>query len=228
MPSTLITWMLLLLDSTATIPHVPLAFEGTLVGSAGLSSPMRGFAEVWGREMFTFGGHIAFPLGRTPLQAGFEFSYGVMDTRTSNITTHNENDDVMKGTLTTRCKILGYHPLLRLSPLKGKVRPYADGLIGVRQFITTSTVTADGVHGNISKDRELMDLALSKGWAAGIMFSIGDAGVIDLRAEGFDSGKATYVDPNSIEVSEDGVVSFNTLTSDTDVINLLLGIGLRF
>lgn len=228
MPSTLITWMLLLLDSSAKPSHIPYVFEGTLVGSAGVSSPMSGFAEVWGSEMFTFGGHIAFPLGHTPLQAGFEFGYGIMDTRTSDITTHNENEDATKGTLTTRCKILGYHPLLRLSPLKGRVRPYADGLIGVRQFITTSTMTADGAHGNIGKDRELMDLALSKGWAAGIMFSIGDAGVIDLRAEGFDSGKATYVDPDSIEVSEDGIVSFSTLTSETDVINLLLGIGLRF
>ena len=46
--------------------------------------------------------------------------------------------------------------------------------------------------------------------------------------ERFDSGEATYVDPTSITVSDQGSVGFSTLTSNTDVTNVLVGLGLRF
>jgi hypothetical protein len=132
------------------------------------------------------------------------------------------------GELNTRCKVFSYHPMLRLSPLTGRVRPYVDGMVGFRQFSTTTTVTAQGAEENISKERNETDLAFSTGWAAGVQVTLGRLAYAEVRVERFDSGEATYVDPESVTVSDQGVVNFNTLTSNTDVLNVLFGIGLRF
>ena len=228
MPSTLISWMLLLLDSTASTPRTAHTFEGTLIGFGGVSSPTGGFAGTWGREMLLLGGHIAFPIGHTPLQAGFEFNYGIMGSRTADVITLQDESADRKGTLDARSKVLGYMPLMRFSPFHGKVRPYIDGLLGVREFSTTSTMRMNDAKGGTHKRNELTDAALSKGWAAGIMLLIGDVGVVDLRAETIDGGSASYVDPASITVDDQGVITFDTLTSRTDVVDLVLGIGLRF
>ncbi len=204
-------------------------FQGTLGGGIGLSIPTGDFDRYWGKNMFQIGAHLAFPLGRVPvLQGGFSFGYSVMGRNDRTIPITTDYLGITEGTLTTRCKVFSYHPLLRLSPLQGKVRPYVDGMVGFRQFSTTSKVTADGVEENISKERNESDLAFSAGWAAGVMMTLGDVAYVELRVERFDSGKATYVDPESVTVSDAGTVAFNTLTSNTDVTNVLVGIGLRF
>lgn len=228
MPSALISWMLLLLDSTASTPRTTQAHQGTLIGFGGVSTPTAGSAGTWGREMLMFGGHIAFPIGHTPLQGGFEFSYGLMGSHSGDVVTLEDEAADTKGTFDARCKVLGYLPLLRFSPLHGKVRPYIDGLLGVREFTTSSTVRIDGAKGGTHKRNELNDVALSKGWAAGIMIRLGDAGMIDLRAETIDGGSASYVDPTTIATDDTGAITFETLTSRTDVIDLVVGIGLRF
>ena len=176
-----------------------------------------------------FGAQLGFPLKRLPvLQGGFAFGYSVMGSNKVTVPITTEYLGVTDGTLTTRSKVFSYHPLLRLSPLTGRVRPYGDGMAGLRQFSTTSKVTADGMEENLSKERNETDLAFSSGWAAGVQVTVGGTAYIELRVERFDSGEATYVDPSSITVSDQGTVGFSTLTSNTDVTNILLGVGFRF
>ena len=57
---------------------------------------------------------------------------------------------------------------------------------------------------------------------------IRDSGYIEARVERCNSGKATYFDPNSIAVDAAGNIQYNTLNSNTDAVNVLLGIGLMF
>ena len=204
-------------------------FQGTLGGTIGASAPTGEFDRTFGKDMFMFGAQLGFPLKRLPvLQGGFAFGYSVMGSNKVTVPITTEYLGVTDGTLTTRSKVFSYHPLLRLSPLTGRVRPYVDGMAGLRQFSTTSKVTADGMEENLSKERNETDLAFSSGWAAGVHVTVGGAAYIELRVERFDSGEATYVDPSSITVSDQGTVGFDTRTSNTDVTNILLGVGFRF
>lgn len=204
-------------------------WQGTLGGGIGMSIPTGDFDRFWGTNMFQVGAHLGFPLRRVPvLQGGFAFGFSVMGRNETTVPITTDYLGITEGTLTTRCKVFSYHPLLRLNPLQGRIRPYVDGMVGFRQFSTTSKVTADGVEENISKERDETDVAFSMGWAAGVMVTLGDIAYAELRVERFDSGEATYVDPTSVTVSDAGLVSFNTLTSNTDVTNVLVGIGLRF
>ncbi|MBP9159201.1 MAG: hypothetical protein WAT61_13045 [Flavobacteriales bacterium] len=221
--------LLLIVPFTATFATAQIpGFQGNLGGTVGISVPTGEFADTWGKNMFTFGGQFAVPMGLLPLQGGFAFDYSVMGRSVSTVPVSDPALTASEGSLAVRAKVLSYHPLLRLSPLKGKVRPYVDGMLGLRQFTTLSTVSVDGLENSLSRERNANDFAFSTGWAAGLMVGLGGIGYIEARVERFNSGNATYVDPNSIAVDAAGNVGFNTLNSNTDAVNVLLGIGLRF
>lgn len=108
-----------------------------------MAVPTGQFADTWGRNMFTWGAHVTLPTRLLPFQWGFAFDYGIMDVKHFTVPVAMPELSATEGDLTLRAKVLSYHPLLRFSPLKGKVRPYVDGLAGFRQFTTKSTVTVD-------------------------------------------------------------------------------------
>lgn len=216
-----------LLTTVAT--NAQLGGRGSLGGGIGLSIPTGEFRDALGKNLFQVNAHMAYPLGRLPfLQGGLAFGYSVMGDNDRTVPVTTQYLGINEGTLTTRNKVFGYHALLRISPLGGRIRPYADGLVGFRQFRTTSKVTADGVEGRLSKEANQSDLAFSAGWAAGVMVTFGKLVYVEARVERFNSGEATYADPESVTISDQGNVGFSRLTSRTDVTNVTAGIGLLF
>lgn len=203
-------------------------YQGNVGGTIGISVPKGEFADTWGRNMFTWGGHVTLPSRLLPFQWGFAFDYGVMGVKNFTVPVFTPELSATEGDLAVRAKVLSYQPLLRFSPLKGKVRPYVDGMAGFRQFTTKSTVTVDGLQEPILRERNANDSALSAGWAGGLMVELGGIGYIEGRVERMYSGKASYVDPASIAVDNAGNLDYQVLESNTDGVNVLLGIGLRF
>lgn len=213
----------------ALVSSAQLSGRGSLGGGIGLSIPTGDFRETLDRNLFHVNAHLALPFKRVPiLQSGFDFGYSVLGNYQRAVPLNTEYLDITEGLLTTRNKAFSYHGFLRLSPLRGRVRPYVDGLLGLRQFRTTSKVTADGVEGHLSKEANQWDIAFSAGWAAGLMVTFGKIAYVEGRVEHFNSGKATYVDPASVTINDQGTVNFSTLTSNTDVTNVTVGIGLLF
>lgn len=203
-------------------------FQGNIGATTGLAVPTGEFADTWGRNMFTWGGHITLPARLLPFQWGFAFDYGMMGNERTTVPVSMPELTATEGDLAVHARVLSYHPLLRFSPLKGKVRPYVDGMAGFRQFTTKSTVTVDGLNEPIKEERHANDFTLSAGWATGLMVTLGGVGYVEARVERFYSGNASYVDPSSITVDGGGNLGFNTLESTTDGVNVLVGIGLRF
>lgn len=203
-------------------------FQGNIGATVGMGVPTGEFADTWGRNMFTFGGQMAWPIGLLPIQGGFAFNYGIMGRETATVPVAEPALSATEGKLAVQAKVLGYHPLLRFSPLKGKVRPYVDGMAGMRQFTTRSKLTVEGMEDPLQQERQANDFTFSTGWAAGLMVGLGGIGYLEARVERFNSGKATYVNPSSIEINGAGQVDFGVLESNTDAVNILVGIGLRF
>ena len=218
---------LALFAATCAVAQIP-GFQGNLGVTVGISVPTGEFADTWGKNMFTYGGHLAMPLGVLPFQAGFAFDHSRMGYEMSTVPVSNPALTATEGKLAVTAKVLSYHPLLRLSPLKGKVQPYVEGMIGMRQFTTKTIFTVDGLEGPLSKERNANDFTFSTGWAAGVMVGLGRIAYVEARVERFNSRNATYVDPSTINVDGAGNVGFDVLRSNTDAVNVLLGIGLRF
>ena len=204
------------------------AFQGNFGVQAGVTVPTGEFADTWGSPMFTLGGQFSAPLGLMPLQSGLNFGYGFMDRTSAELPLSDPVLTADHGTLEVRAKTLAYHPFLRMSPLRGKLRPYVEGLVGLRQFTTFNTVRVDGLDEPLQRDRTANDFVFSSGWAAGLQMGWGGIGYVEARVERFHGGQATYVDPASVTVDPAGAVAFNTLNSRTDLVNVLLGIGIRF
>jgi hypothetical protein len=202
--------------------------EGGLGLNMGIGLPQGGYADTLGKDLFTFGAHLAIPSRRMPFQVGFAFNYGVMGRKTSKVIVTDEALQNSEGRMALNTKVLSYHPFLRFTPLTGGVRPYVDGIVGLRHFSTKSKVTVDGLQEPLQKERHSDDMVLSSGWAAGVMVMLGGTAYLEARVERMYSGKATYVDPNSITIDSQGNVGFSTLKSSTGTLNALLGVGFRF
>jgi hypothetical protein len=214
--------------STALLQAQDNRYQGGLSGHIGMSVPTGEFDNSWGENMFHLGATLSFPINRSPIHSGLAFGYDIMGSKSSTVPVTTDNLPVTEGDLDVRSKVFSYHGFLRLSPLKTRVRPYVDALVGARQFSTTSKVTAENVEEPISRTHNANDLAFSKGWAAGLQFMLGSVGSLELRVERFDSGEADYVDPSSITISSTGAVGFNVLRSNTDVTNIMVGLGIVF
>ena len=203
-------------------------YQGDLGGTIGLGLPVGEFADTWGQEMFTFGARLALPSRRLPFQLGFVFGHGQMGREQATVPVDLPDLAATEGRLKVKTKVLNYHPMLRFSPSKGKVRPYVEGLAGLRQFTTQSKVTVEGLDKPLINVRHENDFVLSTGWAAGLMVGLGGTGYLEARVERLYSGTTKYVDPMSITAGPAGEVVFNTLESPTGTLSVLLGLGLRF
>lgn len=203
-------------------------YPADLGATVGMGLPVGEFADTWGQEMFTFGARMVFPARRLPFQFGFAFAHGSMGSEQTTVPVDLPDLAATEGRLKVKAKVLNYHPMLRFSPSKGKVRPYVEGLLGLRQFTTQSKMTVEGLDQPLINVRHENDFVISTGWAAGLMVGLGGSVYLEARAERLYSGTTKYVDPMSITAGPGGEVLFNTVESPTGTLHALLGLGLRF
>ncbi len=200
----------------------------TVAGGLEIGIPIGEFDRAWGRQMAGLSANFTMPMRRLPFSYGFDFGWNRMGARTQEVNVRVENLPATTGELKVRSNIYGYHGLLRLQPLQGKVSPYAEFMTGARHFVTRSEIVVPGVDEPVSEERLASEFIGSIGWAAGINYAPSRNFFTELRMERLNGGKVTYVDPKSITSDTEGNVGFSTLTSGTRVVNLTFGVGLRF
>ncbi|MCB0792930.1 MAG: hypothetical protein H6595_07825 [Flavobacteriales bacterium] len=200
----------------------------TLSGGLRLGVPLGEFDAAYGRTIGGFGLNLALPLKHLPFAAGLQFDRSYLGSRQGVVALDEQYVTVTSGDLHVRSRMNGYHALVRLAPLKGKVSPYLDGLAGFRSFTTNSELKIDGVNGPLREENVLRGTAFSYGWAAGVMVGITPLLYAEGRFERFQGGRARYVEPTSVTIDSEGQVAYTTRESETDLIFIHLGIGLRF
>lgn len=201
----------------------------TLGGGLDIGIPIGAFAESWGREIVGVSANLAVPMRALPLDWGFDFAWGSMGGESAVVAVDQDHlAPDTQGDLTVRSNVYGYHGLLRLRPMFGKVSPYIEGLAGMRHFTTRTKVRVDGLDKPLSKERNAGAFAWSSGWAVGLQVAPSRAFYVEGRVERINSGEVEYVDPRSIVISPQGEVGFSTITSPTRTVNVHLGIGFLF
>ncbi|MBO0727204.1 MAG: hypothetical protein J2P52_16485, partial [Blastocatellia bacterium] len=123
------------------------------------------------------------------------------------------------------------HFVLRAQRRTGPIRPYVDGLIGLK-FLWTETSIEDASGGEaIASDVNLSDTAFSYGIGGGLQIPLTkgpeprvflDTGVRYLRG-----GRAAYLRKGSIAVVNGSYV-YDVFSSRTDVLTVQVGVAVRF
>jgi hypothetical protein len=212
----------------AQLPQPAARKPVTLSAGVEVGSPIGEFNSSFGKEMFGLSGNLSVPWRVLPLEWGVDVGWCRMGSAASSVEVNNEFLQNVQAELQVNSNITSVHGHLRFSPLQGPVRPYVDGMAGLRIFSTRSEVTAEGIEGNISSTTEASSWAGSYGWAGGLMVGFGPLVYAEARVERWESGRVSYVDPESITISEQGNVGFSTLYSGTSTFNFYLGLGLSF
>jgi hypothetical protein len=169
-------------------------------------------------------------LGPSPFLVGGDVgvvTYG-SESRREPFSTTIPNVDVR---VRTSNNIFLAHTLVRLQPQEGRIRPYADGLIGLKHLFTRTSISDDFSGEVIASDTDLSDTTFSYGFGGGIQVPISKIGgwtmVLDGNVRYLRGARAAYLKKGSIR-EENGQVIYDVLSSRTDVIAVQVGLTFRF
>ncbi|HYP26375.1 MAG TPA: outer membrane beta-barrel protein [Blastocatellia bacterium] len=192
--------------------------------------PRGGFSENVTNNGYGVGGRFLVGLGRSPFHLGVDAAftnYGSEEHEEPLSTTIPEIDVKVR----TDNNIILTHLLLRAQPRSGRVRPYADGLIGLKYLFTRTSISNE-FDEEIASTTNLSDTTFSYGFGGGLqvhLANIGPTGDIsfDTKVRYLRGSQAEYLKKGSIR-RENGSVSFDVLSSRTDVVTVQVGVTFRF
>jgi opacity protein-like surface antigen len=176
------------------------------------------------------GGLFLVRLGPSPFLVGGDAGiviYG-SETRREPFSTTIPNVDVR---VRTSNNILLAHTVLRVQPRSGLIRPYADGLIGLKHLFTRTSISDGFDVEAIASTTDLSDTTFSYGFGGGVQVPIKQNGEKAIMLDGsvryLRGSRADYLKKGSIR-QENGQVLFDILSSRTDVVAVQIGVTFRF
>ena len=176
------------------------------------------------------GAQLLFSIGRLPLLLGGDFvfaNYGT-DENTESI---SEIPEVLVRVRTTN-NITMTHLVFRAQPRKGNIRPYADALVGFKYLSTNTSIINDSSGEELTSTKNLSDLVSSYGFGGGVQVRLARVGTsgeltLDTKVRYLRGAEAEYLKEGSIR-RENGLVLFDVLSSRTDVVNVQVGVTIRW
>ena len=201
---------------------------GTVGGGLEVGIPRGAFNDSLDKNIVGFSANFTIPMRLLPFDLGFDYSYGTLARESQEVEIQEDALTATTGDLSIRSKVMGYHGLLRFKPLNGKVMPYIEGMAGARHFATRTTIEVAGLDEPLREERNETALSWSTGWAVGLQIAPSQVFYVEGRVERLIGSEVSYMDPRSLEITDDGPISYDTKSSRTHVLNIHLGIGLRF
>jgi hypothetical protein len=112
------------------------------------------------------------------------------------------------------------------------VRPYADGLIGFKYLVTRTSLRAESDDENLASSTNFRDFTFSYGFGGGVQVKLGRLGrdgsvMLDGRFRYLRGSNAQYLREGSIR-RVDGTITFDVLSSRTDVVTAQVGVSFLF
>ena len=177
------------------------------------------------------GGQFLVRLKKSPFLVGGDIgfaNYGTERRRES----ISETIPELEVEVSTTNNIFWTHAVLRAQPSSGKVRPYFDGLVGLKHFYTQTSINSDFSDETIAASTNKRDTAFSYGIGGGVQIHIADLSqssqiVFDTKLRYLRGGEAEYLREGSI-IRDGGNISFDLLRSRTDLLSFQIGVTFRF
>jgi hypothetical protein len=200
----------------------------TLSGGFQLAFPRGEFNDNYEGTPFGIFAALSLPIANLPLEVGGGFVWNSMgnvgqavDVINNLVPGRNSGDLFVKGNSYT------YQLHGRVRPLDGRFRPYGELYTGLRSFRTTSELKLDNVF-QASGDLVESDLTFIAGWAIGLKFQLIRGIFLELRYDNQVGSDASYIDPSSVVINDDGSFSFENLESKTNQRAISAGVAISF
>ncbi|HXK60011.1 MAG TPA: outer membrane beta-barrel protein [Acidobacteriota bacterium] len=197
--------------------------------------PQNEFRDNIDDEGYGVSGHFGYFIGESPLMVGVDFGYLNYGTSRRFVPLSPDIPEVTLRVETSN-NILLVHGFLRLQPQQGAIRPYVQGLFGLKYLFTRSSVLDDFFGDPIFSSTNFDDLAGSWGVGTGLDIRLWEnhrrRGVADvslhLGANYLWGAEAEYLRKGSILRDPDGNVTFLVFRSPTPILVPTAGVRLRF
>jgi hypothetical protein len=169
-------------------------------------------------------------IGSTPVLIGGDFGFVVYGSESHRELIGTPLVDFQVRVRTSNVILLP-HFIVRAQPRAGLVRPYVDGLIGLKYLYTETSIKDEDTDETIESDTNLSDTSFSYGVGGGLQIpftknhethAVFDVGVRYLRG-----GRAEYLRKGSIR-EVNGSVVYDVFSSRTDVLAVQVGVTFRF
>lgn len=193
---------------------------------SGVAIPANEFsqADPGDQAYFGLGAEVTFPFFKdTPLRLGLDWRYFFMGSRDRNVDItdtmgafqYNLNSRVSGG-------MMPIHLRARLDFMNiynYPVLPYAGGFFGLRVFNISRNFEFDYEDGSepFTETERSTSATASFGFELGVHIRVNHFILIDVRYERAYGGWAKYLDASSIEIDDEGYVSYQELNTRTDV-----------
>jgi hypothetical protein len=176
-------------------------------------------------------GHLDFALGRSPISVGVESSVMWYGDESRDVPLQGIPDLAVE--VTTSNDIILLHGRVRAQKRLGRVRPYADGLVGFVRLSTTSSFGGDvECVGSVCTTEggdsvtHISDYAFNAGGGVGVMFAFGaspHSTRLDLSLRYLYGGEAEYLPEGFNPIDAPAVLQ--TLRSRTDMLAVYVGLA---
>jgi hypothetical protein len=197
--------------------------------------PQGEFKDKLDENSYGIGGEFIYSPGKSALGIGLSLGFGVYGSEERREPFSTTIPDVTVKVTTTN-NILQGHLILRAMSKTGKLRPYADGLIGFNYLFTETKISDRSDGDEVASSTNLDDGVLSYGGGGGLLLLLGTSGEgssqpiewnLDLGVRYLLGGEAEYLKEGSITI-EGNSVSYDLIKSKTNLLTVRIGVSACF
>ncbi len=170
---------------------------------------------------------------RSPFEFGMGFSWLSRGSQKEDVWVFrgvdlNNNEIYDRARMSVNSNIYTYNAIARFKPLLGRVQPYIDGLAGVRNFSTSTVIRPEDKSTDPLRERQTRDFALTYGYAAGVKVRVTPALMVEGRFSNLYGTQVSYVDRSTLEIDQEGKITYEKISSRTDMFIIHLGVCFEF
>lgn len=102
------------------------------------------------------------------------------------------------------------------------------GLAGMRNFSTSTVVQSNEDGSEREKDRATRDFVLTYGWAAVVNVRVTPTRMVEGRFDNLCETAVSFVDRNTLDISDEGEITFEETSIRTDMYIFHVGVYFEF
>lgn len=201
--------------------------------NAGIQSsiPMGKFADQT-KGIFTgFGGSFTVPTWRnSPVHVGFGYGWNKLGRNAQDIMVPDVKDGKTMASFAIQTVRHTYDVLLRLSPFRGRVQPFAEGIGGWSNFITRSDLKTHYSNGEKGDSRERLynEASLNYGWGLGMQIRLLPHVFLEGKMQRIYATDTSVFNHESLVIAENGALEYETIEERPEFVTIQAGLTFKF